>query len=78
MYTTGGIGEIFCDADDNNEYALVLGRLGFVKRAIEAGVDIVPTFVFGNSATFKRAKLPAAFEKLSRLLKTSLVVFWGR
>eukprot|EP00953_Heterococcus_sp_UTEX-ZZ885_P030530 16136-Heterococcus_DN1.PRE.1 len=60
-----GIGEIFCDADDNNEYALVLGRLGFVKRAIEAGVDIVPTFVFGNSATFKRAKLPAAFEKLS-------------
>lgn len=34
--------------------------------------------VFGNSETFKRVPLPAVLENLSRVLKASLVLFWGR
>lgn len=34
--------------------------------------------VFGNSETFKRLPLPAILENLSRVLKASLVLFWGR
>lgn len=34
--------------------------------------------VFGNSETFKRAPLPAVLENVSRFLKASLVLFWGR
>ena len=37
-----------------------------------------PQKVFGNSETFKRVPLPAVVENLSRLLKASIVLFWGR
>ncbi|CAM9441899.1 unnamed protein product [Hapterophycus canaliculatus] len=42
------------------------------------GVSLVPVYVFGNSETFKRVPLPAVLENLSRMLKASLVLFWGR
>ncbi|CAM9689899.1 unnamed protein product [Discosporangium mesarthrocarpum] len=42
------------------------------------GVPLVPVYVFGNSETFRRVKLPALLEVVSRLLKVSLVLFWGR
>ncbi|KAG5187160.1 mono-or diacylglycerol acyltransferase type 2 [Tribonema minus] len=79
----GGIGEMFwgyprpgCSPD--SEYAMLKGRLGFIKRAMESGVAVVPVYVFGNSKTFKRVQLPQMFEELSRVLKASIMLFWGR
>ncbi|CBN75192.1 mono-or diacylglycerol acyltransferase type 2 [Ectocarpus siliculosus] len=74
----GGIGEMFLDGEAGKEFALLRGHKGFVRRAMAHGVPLVPVYVFGNSQTFKRVPLPAALESLSRLLKASLVLFWGR
>jgi 1-acyl-sn-glycerol-3-phosphate acyltransferase len=74
----GGIGEIFRDPDEHNEFALLRDRKGFILRAMQRGIPLVPVFVFGSSHTFHRLKLPWAFEYLSRLLRVTLVLFWGR
>ncbi|CAM9804363.1 unnamed protein product [Phaeothamnion confervicola] len=78
----GGIAEIFWGwprpgCDRNKEYALLRDRKGFVRRAVEAGVPLVPVYVFGISDTFKRVPLPGLFETLSRFLKASIVLFYG-
>lgn len=74
----GGIGEIFLDPRKGKELLLLKDHKGFVKKAMAHGVPLVPVYVFGNSETLKRAPLPAVLEKVSRLVKASLVVFWGR
>lgn len=79
----GGIAEMFwgyprpgCGPDE--EYALVLGRRGFVRLALKHGLPLVPVYVFGNTKLFKRLQLPPLVEAASNLLRTSLVLFWGR
>ena len=62
----------------DEEYALIQTRKGFIRKAICHGVPVVPVYVFGNTKLFKRVELPALLESLSRLLKASLVLFWGR
>ncbi|CAM9529748.1 unnamed protein product, partial [Choristocarpus tenellus] len=74
----GGIAEIFLDSKAGKEYALLKNRKGFIKQAMAHGVPIVPVYVFGNSDTFRRVQLPMWLEAASRLLKVSLVLFWGR
>lgn len=79
----GGIAEMFlgyprpgCGPDE--EYALVLHRKGFVRLALKHGLPLVPVYVFGNTKLFKRLQLPPLVEAVSKLLRTSLVLFWGR
>jgi hypothetical protein len=81
--TPGGIAEMFwsyprsgCLPDE--EYALLRDRKGFVRIALQCGVKLVPIFAFGASQIFRRVALPDIFERLSRWLRTSLLVFYGK
>jgi 1-acyl-sn-glycerol-3-phosphate acyltransferase len=58
------------------EHAVLMERRGFVALAIEAGVDLVPCFYFGNSVLF--AFGPPWLERLGRRLKVSLGVLVGQ
>mmetsp|Transcript_7984 Transcript_7984/g.12110 ORF Transcript_7984/g.12110 Transcript_7984/m.12110 type:complete len:323 (+) Transcript_7984:166-1134(+) len=83
VISPGGIREIFWGYPrpgclPNFEYVLLKNRSGFVRKALEEGVPLVPVYVFGNSKTFKRVQLPKFFESLSQRLKVSIVLFWGR
>ncbi|CAM9909492.1 unnamed protein product [Scytosiphon promiscuus] len=69
---------MFLDGEAGKEFALIKEHKGFVRAAMTHGVSLVPVYVFGNSETFKRVPLPAVLENLSRMLKASLVLFWGR
>ena len=78
----GGIAEMFwtyprAGTKPDEEYALVNGRKGFIRLAIKHGVAVVPVFVFGSSKVLKRIDLPIV-ETISRWLKASLILFWGR
>lgn len=46
----GGFSEAtYTGYSDNHEIAYIKGRLGFMKVAIEANIDIIPTYSFGAS-----------------------------
>jgi hypothetical protein len=75
----GGIAEMFeCYPKPNTlpheEYSIV--RKGFLRMAVKHGIPVIPIYVFGATKMFKRLQLPA-LERLSLLLRVSLVVFFG-
>jgi diacylglycerol O-acyltransferase 2, plant len=79
----GGIAEMFwtypqpgCLPDE--EYAVVKSRKGFVRLAVKYGANLVPVFVFGGSQLFRLLPVPKFLETISRRLKTSLLLFYGR
>ena len=72
----GGIAEIFQDLNDGNEYAII-GR-GIFRMAAKHQIPIIPVYCFGSSMLLKRLKLPGFVEKLSLMLRISLVVFFGK
>ncbi len=53
-------------------------RKGFVKLALKNNVPIIPVFCFGASKSFKRLQLPRMVEKLSKILRLSIVIVFGR
>lgn len=69
-----GVAGIFQGANRDKEAIYIKDRQGFVKVAIQAGTDIVPVYHLGNSQmlSFK------GFPELSRKLRSSLGIFWGR
>lgn len=74
----GGIAEMFvCSYGNEKETLSVKTRIGFVKIALETGSQIVPCYCFGNSQTFSSGS-GRILRFLSRALKASLVLFWGR
>mmetsp|Transcript_28300 Transcript_28300/g.60860 ORF Transcript_28300/g.60860 Transcript_28300/m.60860 type:complete len:388 (-) Transcript_28300:1236-2399(-) len=72
----GGIAEILQDPEPQNEYAII-GR-GIFRMAVKHQVPIIPIYCFGSSMLLKRFKLPYFVEKLSLMLRVSLVVFFGK
>jgi hypothetical protein len=75
----GGIAEMFEGYPKPNtlpseEYTIV-GK-GFLRMAVKHGIPVIPIYVFGATKMFKRLQLPA-LERLSLLLRVSLVVFFG-
>jgi acyl-CoA synthetase (AMP-forming)/AMP-acid ligase II/1-acyl-sn-glycerol-3-phosphate acyltransferase len=72
----GGIAEMFSIRPDE-ETMVIASRKGFVKIALETGSQIVPAFCFGNSRTFTPGSFPW-LANLSRMLRTSIILFWGR
>ena len=49
----GGFSEAtYTNADPNVEYAYIADRLGFVRCAIEAGVDIIPSYTYGLNSMY--------------------------
>lgn len=56
---------------------------GFVREAIKNGADLVPVFCFGNSKLLKvvgegNEAHMGFLSRISRKLKTSLLIFYGR
>lgn len=72
----GGIAEILQDPDPEHEYAII-GR-GIFRMAVKHQVPIIPIYCFGSSVLLKRLKLPHFVEKLSLMLRVSLVIFFGK
>ena len=78
----GGIEEMFQGYPKpgwgkDEEAALLKSRKGFIRLAKKYDVPVVPVFCFGASKLMRRFDLPFA-EALSKLLRASLVVVYGR
>jgi 2-acylglycerol O-acyltransferase 2 len=58
----------------NEEYSIV--RKGFLRLCVQHGVPVVPVYVFGATKMFRRLQLPL-LERLSRMIRLSVVVFFG-
>ena len=77
----GGIAEMFEGYPKNlthpdEEYTIV--RKGIMRMAVEHGVPIIPVYCFGSTKLLKRVQLPDIVEKISLLLRVSLVLFRGK
>lgn len=78
----GGIAEMFegypkPGTHPDEEYAIARGRKGFVRMAVKHGIPVVPVYCFGATKMFKRLQLPDFFERISKLLRISVVIFFG-
>uniref|UniRef100_A0A7S0WRW5 diacylglycerol O-acyltransferase n=1 Tax=Pyramimonas obovata TaxID=1411642 RepID=A0A7S0WRW5_9CHLO len=71
----GGIAELFL-CDDKEERIFVKKRKGFVKVALQTGVDIIPVYLFGNTQVLKVAK-SAALRAFARATGVTVTWFWG-
>ena len=77
----GGIAEMFegypkIGTHPDDEYAIV--RKGIFRLAVQHGVPIVPVYCFGSTKLLRRLQLPSLVEKISLLLRVSLLVFYGK
>lgn len=76
----GGIAEIFegfpkSGTHPSEEYCII--RKGFLKLAWRYRVPVIPIYCFGSTKLFRRIHFPA-LERLSKLLRVSLVIFFGQ
>ena len=79
----GGIAEMFetypkPGYHPNDEAVLLRHRDGVFRLALKHGVPIVPVYCFGATKMFRRVQLPRFVETLSRALKISLCLLYGR
>lgn len=72
----GGIAEMFLDTSDA-ERIYLKKRKGFVRLALREGAHIIPVFFFGNTRTLRKVD-SALLRTISRKLKMSIVIFYGR
>jgi 1-acyl-sn-glycerol-3-phosphate acyltransferase len=56
---------------------MIRNRKGFITLALQTGAQIVPTYCFGSTHLFYVGS-SKWLQKLSRLLRTSLILFWGK
>uniref|UniRef100_A0A7S4R5H2 Acyltransferase n=1 Tax=Alexandrium monilatum TaxID=311494 RepID=A0A7S4R5H2_9DINO len=73
----GGIGEMV-RTDGASERLVLSGRKGVVQLALENGTPIVPVYVFGQTVLWGQLPLPRWVETLSRWLRVSLILPYGR
>ena len=79
----GGIAEMFEGYPKpgrlpNDECALLKSRKGFVRLALKNNIPLIPVYCFGGNKMFKRLQLPKIVEKISNLLRISIVIFFGK
>ncbi|EGZ24863.1 hypothetical protein PHYSODRAFT_256907 [Phytophthora sojae] len=76
----GGVPEIFRTDPDSKETQLVLTkRFGFIKLAMRRGVDLVPTFVFGEKWLYNKWSPPKGLtESFRKAFGIPVLVFWGK
>ena len=79
----GGIAEMFEGypkplTHPDDEYAILEGRKGFIRMAIRHGVPVVPVYAFGATKMLRRLQLPGFVEQISKLLRISICIFFGR
>jgi hypothetical protein len=78
MIYPGGSAEIFL-TDPESKITTLVARKGFIKLAIQSGVDIVPAFVFGEKWLYHRAHLPRFVQNFfMKTLRLPLIIFWGQ
>eukprot|EP00931_Biecheleriopsis_adriatica_P089225 TRINITY_DN63392_c0_g1_i1.p1 TRINITY_DN63392_c0_g1~~TRINITY_DN63392_c0_g1_i1.p1 ORF type:complete len:619 (-),score=125.15 TRINITY_DN63392_c0_g1_i1:36-1892(-) len=77
MIVPGGIGEMFKVRPDCD--VILADRRGFVRIAVETGAELVPAYSFGNTRVYEVATgaVAMAFERISRVVRTSIVPFNG-
>lgn len=75
-----GIAGIFQqNANGAEERVALKERMGLAKLCLQEGIPIVPAYSLGNTAVFSSwYDRFGIMEKLSRRLKVSIFVFWGR
>jgi 2-acylglycerol O-acyltransferase 2 len=76
----GGIAEMYLMNPDS-EGIFLRKRHNTVKAAIQEGADIVPVFFFGNTRIFNiagKGGSDSILSKISRKLRASIVLFYGR
>ena len=71
----GGIAELFKSCLEE-ERLYLSNRKGFIKIALREGADILPCYMFGNTAVLSALK-HGPLAALSRKLGASLTYFWG-
>lgn len=79
----GGIAEMFetypkPGFHTNDEAALLKYRNGIFKLAMKHNIPVVPVYCFGATKMFRRLQLPQFVEALSRALKVSLCILFGK
>ena len=52
-------------------------RKGFIKLALQEGVDVLPVYLFGNTTVLSLMKT-GVLANLSRKLQVSLTYVWGK
>ena len=62
----------------NDEAALLKDRNGLFKLAVQHNIPIVPVYTFGATKMFRRVQLPYIFELVSRALRISLCLLYGK
>ena len=62
----------------DDECTILRSRKGFIRMALKHGVPVIPVYCFGASKMLKRLQLPAFVENLSKLLRVSICIFFGR
>jgi len=76
----GGIAEMYLVSAEK-EAVYLNKRTNTIRLMIKEGANIVPAFFFGNTRLFNIAGASGSesfLSKLSRKLRTSIVVFYGR
>lgn len=72
----GGMAELFLSS--NQEETLYLHhRKGFIKLALQEGIDIIPVYLFGNTSVLSIYNHPM-MASVSRKLQVSLTYIWGK
>lgn len=71
----GGIAELFL-SDEKQERLYLKKRKGFIKLALQSGVDVMPVYLFGNTDALSVWKNPV-LAAVSRRLQVSLTYIWG-
>lgn len=77
----GGIAEMFegypkPQTHPNEEYIII--RKGIFRLAMKYNVPIIPVYCFGSTKLLKRVQFPSIIEKISLLIRMSLVLFFGQ
>jgi diacylglycerol O-acyltransferase 2, plant len=75
----GGIAEMYM-GDEHQERIYLKRRTGFIRSALDNDVPVVPVYFLGNSQLFSAigANEGGWLSAVSRRLRTSLIVFYGR
>ena len=60
----------------NEEYVII--RKGIFRLALKYNVPIIPVYCFGSTKLLKRVQFPRIIERISLLIRTSLVLFFGQ
>ena len=72
----GGMAELFLSSVEE-ETLYLKKRKGFIKLALQEGVDVVPLYLFGNTTVLSVIKT-GLLANLSRKLQISMTYFWGK